>query len=866
MMDIARKYSNLVTPFMLPQIFLNFNKPNFNIFFCLNLFFKGGIPMQQQPNLTLGRTKSKFNRGGNARLRPMTENPQQSKLVGQSEEDHEKSFFAKLARQCTCSFCCTDKCLVGAIDKDTKEVKKVQDWREKVTICIIFGSIMAFVAFFTVGLQEVLCPADSSNLNSLPAAKLSNYRSVFGYGFLVSQNQDLFSQIDGGSSPDDISRSQFFSHQSLVDAIVPNACDGLSSASASFNNKCDKQCFGFNSLKPVGAAKSNSLPESTTAYNSIAGNGKPQFVLNGNLVDFTEYLKGDTDANDPVDAAIKKYTSGAKQGLDATLEFDSNPALAAYTRCLSVRFRVQAIQKEGPGCFIAQLINIVALISILGIIFSRFFMAIYFSCFMEPRLIAKNDTTTPPIVVLVTCYNEETEGLKGTFESLANTTYDPSRKLLFVVVDGINIKGKSAPAPTSQLCIDLIKVDEKFKDPLPMDYFSIESGEKQHNRAQIYIGHYHSDQGSVMPVVVCVKCGTEKEAWEIQKDNTKKPNARAGNRGKRDSQIILMKFWSHCFYDDRMPPLEIDMYNKIHYLTGIFAEEFEYNLMVDADTVVESDSLDKLIGAMKNDALIMGMCGETRIVNKSASWVTKIQVFEYYISHHMAKSFESAFGGVTCLPGCFCLYRIKAPKINGDKLSWIPILAHRDISEQYSKTDVHTLHERNLLLLGEDRFLTTLMLRNFPKRRQIFVPSARCYTEAPTTFNVLIDQRRRWINSTLHNLFELIFVNQLCGVMCCSMQFVVALEVFGTISLPMAIILTYVLIIKYIVEIFTKPPQPITYYYPLIMFLIVLFLPGVLVMITRREVEYLFWMMYYLTIGLPIWNFVLPLYAYVIIN
>jgi chitin synthase len=37
---------------------------------------------------------------------------------------------------------------------------------------------------------------------------------------------------------------------------------------------------------------------------------------------------------------------------------------------------------------------------------------------------------------------------------------------------------------------------------------------------------------------------------------------------------------------------------------------------------------------------------------------------------------------------------------------------------------VDTLHKKNLLLLGEDRYLTTLMLRTFPKRKMIFVPQA----------------------------------------------------------------------------------------------------------------------------------------------
>ncbi|RYG28914.1 hypothetical protein EON81_27685, partial [bacterium] len=50
---------------------------------------------------------------------------------------------------------------------------------------------------------------------------------------------------------------------------------------------------------------------------------------------------------------------------------------------------------------------------------------------------------------------------------------------------------------------------------------------------------------------------------------------------------------------------------------------------------------------------IMGLCGETKIANKRSSWVSMIQVFEYFISHHLSKSFESVFGGVTCLPGCF---------------------------------------------------------------------------------------------------------------------------------------------------------------------------------------------------------------------
>lgn len=66
------------------------------------------------------------------------------------------------------------------------------------------------------------------------------------------------------------------------------------------------------------------------------------------------------------------------------------------------------------------------------------------------------------------------------------------------------------------------------------------------------------------------------------------------------------------------------------------------------------------------------------------------------------------------------MYRIIAPK--GDR--YVPIFCSSDIVEMYCENVVDTLHKKNLLLLGEDRYLTTLMLRTFPKRKMIFVPQA----------------------------------------------------------------------------------------------------------------------------------------------
>lgn len=388
---------------------------------------------------------------------------------------------------------------------------------------------------------------------------------------------------------------------------------------------------------------------------------------------------------------------------------------------------------------------------------------------------------------LVTAYSEGEEGIRTTLDSIAMTDYPNSHKAIVVICDGI-IKGKGEAVSTPDVCLGMMKDHATPPDMVEsFSYVAVASGSKRHNMAKVYCGFYDYgnksripvDKQQRVPMMLIVKCGTPDEA----------DKAKPGNRGKRDSQIILMSFLQKVMFDERMTELEYEMFNGLWKVTGISPDYYEIVLMVDADTKVFPDSLTHMVSAMVKDPEIMGLCGETKIANKRDSWVTAIQVFEYFISHHLAKSFESVFGGVTCLPGCFCMYRIKAPK--GGQNYWVPILANPDVVEHYSENVVETLHEKNLYLLGEDRYLTTLMLRTFPKRKQVFVPQAVCKTTVPDKFMVLLSQRRRWINSTVHNLMELILVRDLCGTFCFSMQFVVFVELVGTLVLPAAIAFTF---------------------------------------------------------------------------
>ena len=106
---------------------------------------------------------------------------------------------------------------------------------------------------------------------------------------------------------------------------------------------------------------------------------------------------------------------------------------------------------------------------------------------------------------------------------------------------------------------------------------------------------------------------------------------------------------------------------------------------------------------------------------------------------------------------------------------------------------------------------------------------------------------------------ELVLVRDLCGTFCFSMQFVIFIDLIGTIVLPIAICLTLTTAVSFI---FT-PPTSFSDAIPLLLLGLVLGLPAVLILLTTMKIVYVGWMLIYLC-ALPIWNFVLPVYSLVL--
>ncbi|KAK2603773.1 hypothetical protein QQS21_004058 [Conoideocrella luteorostrata] len=485
--------------------------------------------------------------------------------------------------------------------------------------------------------------------------------------------------------------------------------------------------------------------------------------------------------------------------------------------------------RESARCTVNNWILLAFTIIICAVILIKFVSALQFTSKRRPSPQDKF------VICQVPAYTEGEESLRKALDSLTALQYDNKRKLICVICDGV-IVGQGNDRPTPKIVLDILGVDPKV-DPPALPFKSVGPGSDQLNYGKVYSGLYEYE-GNVVPYIVVVKMGKESE----------QAKSKPGNRGKRDSQILLMSFLNRVHHRAPMNPLELEMFHQINNIIGVDPELYEYLLMVDADTSVSEDSLNRLVSACANNAKIAGICGETSLENDEKSWTTMIQVYEYFISHHLAKAFESLFGSVTCLPGCFSMYRLRT--VDKGK----PLIISDAVIKEYAICDVDTLHQKNLLSLGEDRYLTTLMTKHFPYMAYKFIPDAQCKTAAPESWSVLLSQRRRWINSTIHNLVELMRLKEMCGFCCFSMRFVVFIDLFGTIILPATCV--YLGYLIYLVASHTGQ-------FPMISLVMLGAVYGLqaLVFILKRQWQHIGWMIIYI-IAFPIYSFILPIYSF----
>ena len=752
-------------------------------------------------------------------------------------------------------------------------------WREKFAINMLIWLTCLFAAFFIVVFPQLICPKqhvftseelaahngkdDASSYvairgevfnlgnfmpnhypNIVPESSLKKYAGIDATSLFPVQVSALCQGVDGSISP--MVQLDYTSTNTSGSASVISTTDVNRQYHdfRYFTGDYRPDWFYEQMMVLRGQYKKGSVGYTSQYVKTLAGKGKQMAILNSRIYDFTTYVAGGRTVRAPagetapsnistdfMDSSVVALFQG-RSGQDVTRYWEAlplDPALRSRMQvCLDNLFFVGVQDtRNSAQCMFARYILLAISVLMCSVIGFKFFAALQFGGKNVPENLDKF------VICQVPAYTEDEESLRRAIDSAARMKYDDKRKLLVVVCDGMII-GQGNDRPTPRIVLDILGVSESV-DPEPLSFESLGEGMKQHNMGKVYSGLYEV-QGHIVPFLVIVKVGKPSEV------------SKPGNRGKRDSQMVLMRFLNRVHYNLPMSPLELEIHHQIRNIIGVNPTFYEFMLQIDADTVVASDSATRMVASMLRDTRIVAVCGETSISNARQSIITMIQVYEYYISHNLTKAFESLFGSVTCLPGCFTMYRIRAAD------SGKPLFVSKEIIDDYSEIRVDTLHMKNLLHLGEDRYLTTLLLKYHNKYKTKFIFHAHAWTVAPDSWAVFMSQRRRWINSTVHNLIELIPLQQLCGFCCFSMRFVVFLDLLSTIVGPV----TVAYIVYLIVLVATR-----TDVVPIMAFILLGAIYGLqaIIFILRKKWEMIGWMIIYI-LAMPVFSFALPLYAF----
>lgn len=182
---------------------------------------------------------------------------------------------------------------------------------------------------------------------------------------------------------------------------------------------------------------------------------------------------------------------------------------------------------------------------------------------------------------------------------------------------------------------------------------------------------------------------------------------------------------------------------------GINFSKYEYVCGIDADSIIESDALLKMMSSvLDNDEITLALGGSIVPVNGSIvdhgfvekyripkSFLTRAQTVEYIRAFNTGRLAFSRMKCLLIISGAFGLF---------EKRTLIKIGGYLSASSFKKKT------------VGEDMELVVRMTRKATEshleHRVKYVPMARCYTEVPSKLGILLHQRNRWQRGLIETL------------------------------------------------------------------------------------------------------------------
>ncbi|KAI9492396.1 chitin synthase-domain-containing protein [Zychaea mexicana] len=521
-----------------------------------------------------------------------------------------------------------------------------------------------------------------------------------------------------------------------------------------------------------------------------------------------------------------------------------------------------------------------------------------------PELSSAMRSTWPHTILMVPCYAEPSTTIKQTIESLARTHYEDSRKLLMFVCDGLT-NSKQDSKETYACVLELLGYSGT-DDPASQPYISLGQNRKRINYAKVYSGYYETGRNRV-PYLVVVKLGAAREAPLAQ--------CAPGNRGKRDSMVLVLGFLERCMNlaSNRMTPLEYELFNQCYSVLGINPRNFKYMLVTDADTQVQGDVVQKMVSRLEKDRKMLAISGHVRPANPEQNITTMLQIFPLYQTFYSGLAYEAFLGTVISINGGFVMYKLwtenvpdepksskasrwqhlkrisststsqqtirshsKWPKVSDEidpahddsdtrsmttgeesRLSLAPnagirpCCIHPTVLRGFAAPQPDTLHMQNVLLLGEEQYLSTVLLRSHPQHRLGFEPEAVGYVTLPTNIFALQALQSRNLRSTFHNQIEMHRIAWDVGIGCWIISFTKLLDMIFSVPI---IIYLYSVYIRFFMS------RHLAYAIIALSFTCLITL-HIIYFIVRRQFKYVLWFVIYGLFSVPLFAVWFPLVA-----
>jgi cellulose synthase/poly-beta-1,6-N-acetylglucosamine synthase-like glycosyltransferase len=296
------------------------------------------------------------------------------------------------------------------------------------------------------------------------------------------------------------------------------------------------------------------------------------------------------------------------------------------------------------------------------------------------------------VAAFVPVYDESTEQVTKTLDSILNSKRGPHYILPVIISDGKNNYDK------------LITNVENVKQYT-----------------------YQSWKACDVNIIVSYGTRNDKHVVFITKER---------NLGKKDSIILMNDLFNHV--RTNLSSLNMDTRRHIYQdiLSTFGVTNFDYIFCTDGDTVLEENAIVCLIDTLKSKqaTAVAGVVN----VNKSSGnffW-NHIQNIQYMYGQYLRRTNEDLVNQVLCLPGCISMIKIDE--------------GFKDTLTLYSSLpNEKNLFETSVQSMGTDRRLTSAIVYTTSGAKILQDTRAHAYTIPPQSFGQFFSQRKRWT----HNMF-----------------------------------------------------------------------------------------------------------------